>query len=109
MHIRLPLRADLRIAAGPATARLPSGRTAHASGHRSIAVAVLWYSGETPRVDAPMRSRLALTVAFFLLATAAFAQSRPSTLRMTCAQAQGLVASRGSIVLSTGPYTFNRL
>jgi hypothetical protein len=55
-----------------------------------------------------MLSRLALTVAFFLLATAAFAQSRPSTLRMSCAQAQGLVASRGSIVLSTGPYTFNR-
>jgi hypothetical protein len=56
----------------------------------------------------PMLSRLALTMAFLLVATAAFAQSRPSTLRMTCTQAQGLVASRGSIVLSTGPYTFNR-
>jgi hypothetical protein len=55
-----------------------------------------------------MRSGLALTVAFFLLATAAYAQSRPSTLRMTCAQARSLVASRGSIVLSTGPYTYDR-
>jgi hypothetical protein len=53
-------------------------------------------------------TKLAFTVAFFLIATAAFAQSRPSTLRMTCVQAQGLVASRGSIVMTTGPYTFNR-
>jgi hypothetical protein len=49
-----------------------------------------------------------LTAAFVSLATAAFAQSRPSTLRMTCAQAKGLVATRGSIVLSTGPYTYDR-
>jgi hypothetical protein len=58
--------------------------------------------------DTSMLSKLALTVAFVSLATAAFAQSRPSTVRMTCGQARGLVASRGSIVLSTGPYTFNR-
>ena len=38
----------------------------------------------------------------------AVAQSRPSTLRMTCAQARGLVAAHGGIVLGTGAYTYDR-
>ncbi|MFN3890507.1 MAG: hypothetical protein ACK4MV_08925 [Beijerinckiaceae bacterium] len=38
----------------------------------------------------------------------ALAQGRPSTLNMSCAQAQGLVASRGAIVLSTGQFTYDR-
>lgn len=41
-------------------------------------------------------------------ATDAFAQNRPSTLNMTCAQAQSLVRARGAIVLSTGGYTYDR-
>jgi len=41
--------------------------------------------------------------------TAALAQAgRPSTLAMTCAQAKALVASRGAIVLSTSPTTYDR-
>lgn len=38
----------------------------------------------------------------------AWAQSRPLTLRMSCAQAQGLVASQRAIVLNTGPLTYDR-
>ncbi len=36
------------------------------------------------------------------------AQRRPSTLNMTCAQAQALVRSSGAIVLSTGGHTYDR-
>ncbi|MCG7391786.1 hypothetical protein MHY87_02550 [Microvirga sp. ACRRW] len=39
-------------------------------------------------------------------ATGAFAQS--STLAMTCAQARGIVASQGAVVLRTGPTTYDR-
>ena len=36
------------------------------------------------------------------------AQGRPSTLAMSCGQAQGLVRSTGAIVLSTGAHTYDR-
>jgi hypothetical protein len=49
-----------------------------------------------------------LAVAAFLLATAAAAQPRPSSVAMTCGQAAALVASRGAIVLGTGGYTYDR-
>jgi hypothetical protein len=58
-----------------------------------------------------MQHRIAFplsTAVFALLATAAAAQPRPSTLAMTCAQVQALVASRGAIVLGTGQYTYDR-
>jgi hypothetical protein len=51
-----------------------------------------------------------ITLVFFalsLLASTAPAQ-RPSTLAMSCADATALVASAGSIVLSTGPHTYDR-
>jgi hypothetical protein len=38
----------------------------------------------------------------------ASAQGRPDTLRMSCAQARGLVAARGAIVLGTGPNLYDR-
>ncbi len=38
----------------------------------------------------------------------ALAQGRPSTLNMSCGQAQSTVLSRGAIVLSTGQHTFDR-
>jgi hypothetical protein len=41
-------------------------------------------------------------------ATVAFAQSRPSTETMTCSQAQSFVASRGAVLMSTGPTTYDR-
>ena len=50
---------------------------------------------------------LLATAALSLLATAALAQ-RPSTLAMSCDEANELVASRGAVVLSTGRNTFDR-
>jgi hypothetical protein len=41
-------------------------------------------------------------------ATDAMSQEAPATPNMTCAQATGLVASRGAIVLRTGPATYDR-
>jgi hypothetical protein len=49
-----------------------------------------------------------LSAALALAATGAVAQPRPSTQAMTCGQAQGLVASRGAVVLNTGPTTYER-
>jgi hypothetical protein len=54
-----------------------------------------------------MRRLVTSLAAFSLLATTAVAQ-RPLTLNMTCAEANGLVAQAGSIVLSTGQYTYDR-
>lgn len=50
---------------------------------------------------------LFLAVIALILADSASA-GRPSTLGMTCAEARGIVASRGAVVMSTGPHTFNR-
>jgi hypothetical protein len=49
-----------------------------------------------------------LALLFAAAAGSAFAQARPSTVRMSCAQARGLVASHGAIVLGTGGQTFDR-
>lgn len=55
-----------------------------------------------------MSKTLLACAASCLVATSALAQPRPSTVAMTCAQAAGLVASRGAIVLGTGGYTYDR-
>ena len=49
-------------------------------------------------------------VAFFVLWLGGdvLPQSHPSTLRMSCAQARGIVAAQKAIVLSTGPFTYDR-
>jgi len=52
--------------------------------------------------------RLLLGFTLSLIAASAVAQSRPSTLGLSCRQAAGLVASRGAVVLSTGRYTYDR-
>lgn len=52
-----------------------------------------------------MRSAIILVV--LLSAAPSYAQ-RPSTLSMSCAEAQGVVASQGAIVLSTGRHTYDR-
>jgi hypothetical protein len=52
--------------------------------------------------------RILLACTACLVATSALAQPRPSSVAMTCAQAAGLVASRGAIVLGTGGYTYAR-
>lgn len=54
--------------------------------------------------------RISLVAALVLVSTSvdAWAQSHPLTLRMSCTQAQGLVASQKAIVLNTGPFTYDR-
>jgi hypothetical protein len=51
---------------------------------------------------------LVFAAALSALITSAMAQPRPSTTAMSCAQAAGLVTSRGAIVLGTGGHTYDR-
>ena len=51
--------------------------------------------------------RLFLSALLLFSATTAEA-ARPSTLGMTCHQAQRFVASRGAVVMSTGQHTYDR-
>ncbi|MEO0978557.1 MAG: hypothetical protein AAFY24_14920 [Pseudomonadota bacterium] len=41
-------------------------------------------------------------------ASVTHAQARPDTRQLTCAQAQALVKQRGSVVMTTGPTTFDK-
>ena len=52
--------------------------------------------------------KVLLTPALCGAATVVAAQGRPSTLAMSCAQARALIQWQGAIVLSTGPYTYDR-
>ena len=52
--------------------------------------------------------RIALTLILAHTATAALAQSGPTTQAMTCAQARSIVASQGAVVLHTSPTTYDR-
>lgn len=49
-----------------------------------------------------------LLSALLVLATTGAEAARPSTLGMTCHQAQIMVASRGAVVMSTGKHTYDR-
>ena len=49
-----------------------------------------------------------LASALLLLAAATSVEARPSTLSMSCHQAQQMVASRGAVVMSTGQHTYDR-
>jgi len=53
--------------------------------------------------------RLTATICFaFTLPGLAMAQGRPDSLNMTCAQAAGMVSSRGAVVIGTGPNLYDR-
>ncbi|HEY8564374.1 MAG TPA: hypothetical protein VIL65_02655 [Beijerinckiaceae bacterium] len=55
--------------------------------------------------------RPALLAAFLILpalTSPALAQGRPSTDRLSCAQAAGIVRAQGAIVLGTGGFTYDR-
>src|SRR4051812_28539152 len=56
----------------------------------------------------PLFPALALAGALSLLASAALAQPRPDSTRMSCAQAHGLVVRSGGLVLGTGGQTHDR-
>jgi hypothetical protein len=56
-----------------------------------------------------MKSTIALTAAALLLTgTAAGAQGRPDSLRMSCAQARAIVAQQGGVVIGSGPNIYDR-
>jgi hypothetical protein len=61
-----------------------------------------------PGSFSPRRIGTASTLVLALMSADAWAQNHPLTLRMSCAQAQGLVASQRGIVLNTGPLTYDR-
>ncbi len=56
--------------------------------------------------EASMRPIL-LFLAIAGMAAGAMAQPGLTTLNMTCAQARGIVASQGAVVLRTGPTTYD--
>jgi hypothetical protein len=49
-----------------------------------------------------------ISVLMMSFATGALSQQGPATPQMTCAQATGLVASQGAVVLRTGPAAYDR-
>jgi len=52
--------------------------------------------------------RVLLSIVAAGFVTGAVAQTGATTLTMTCAAARGIVASRGAVVLRTGPATYDR-
>lgn len=53
-------------------------------------------------------TRIALAAALALAASGALAQPRPFTPALTCGQVNGIIASRGAVVLSTSQTTYDR-
>jgi hypothetical protein len=51
---------------------------------------------------------IALPFGLAAIADDAAAQARPSTVRLSCAQSQSLIAARGALVLGTGGSTYDR-
>lgn len=56
-----------------------------------------------------MMRKLILPLSLLALAGPAIAQERPYTPRLSCNTAAGLVATRGAVVLGTGPQTYERV
>ncbi|RAZ77320.1 hypothetical protein DPM35_12655 [Mesorhizobium atlanticum] len=57
--------------------------------------------------DATM-PRIAFCAAAMIVAATNFADARPDTREMTCAQTQALIQSRHAVVLTTGANTYER-
>lgn len=56
----------------------------------------------------PTKTRAAVALCALLAADGAAAQSRPSSVAMTCAQTARVILDRGVVVLGTGGQTFDR-
>lgn len=52
--------------------------------------------------------KIAFCAAAMIVAATTFADARPDTRAMTCAQTQALIQSRHAVVLSTGANTYER-
>lgn len=55
----------------------------------------------------PVR-KIVFCAAAMMIAATNFANARPDTRKMTCAQTQALIQSQHEAVLSTGPNTYDR-
>lgn len=55
-----------------------------------------------------MRMMSGMIAVAAMLASPAFAQSRPSTVERSCEASRALVARNGAIVLGTGGFTYDR-
>ena len=53
-------------------------------------------------------SRIMLCAAAMMIAGTGFANARPDTRKMTCAQTRALIQSQHAAVLTTGPDTYDR-
>jgi hypothetical protein len=56
----------------------------------------------------PSMKPILVLLAIAGMSTGAIAQSGPTTLNMTCAQARGIVASQDTVMLRTEPTTYDR-
>lgn len=61
-----------------------------------------------PSLKSLFRILPAASIALLGMASAALAQPRPLTPALSCAQARQIIATEGSAVLSTGPFTYDR-
>lgn len=57
----------------------------------------------------PAPARLAVAATLLGLMAGEALAARPDTRAMTCAQARGLIAQYGSLVMTTGQYTYDRI
>ncbi|WP_346895136.1 hypothetical protein [uncultured Roseibium sp.] len=53
-------------------------------------------------------TKIASIAVLIVLASGQFAAARPDLRLMTCLEAQHMVKRNGSVVVTTGPYTFSR-
>ncbi len=67
----------------------------------------VWMHSDPAALELSVK-RLVLPLLLAAVASAAAAQSGPTTQAMTCAQARGIVASQGAVVLHTSPTTYDR-
>lgn len=49
-----------------------------------------------------------VAIPLLFIASSAFAQARPDSLRLSCAATRGLVQQSGAIVIGTGPNIYDR-
>ncbi|MDQ0513079.1 hypothetical protein [Ancylobacter amanitiformis] len=56
----------------------------------------------------PVPLSVAVVLSACCMVPAAFAQSMPNSLNMSCAAASALVRERGAVVIGTGPNLFDR-
>jgi hypothetical protein len=67
-----------------------------------------WLDAGVPSMFKRVNFAAAISLAAYLVPGLAHNQARPTTTGLPCASVAGLVASRGAVVLSTGPNTYDR-